>query len=56
MDHFTILVIGMSAVYMLSMALATHTQNFLSALIFKVFPFIFGALNGVIALKMLGIL
>jgi hypothetical protein len=43
------------AVYMLVLTFTSHTVNFISAIVFKVIPFILGLLSLLIALKMLGI-
>lgn len=45
-----------SAVYLLTMALVTHTKNPQSALVFKVLPFVIGGLNAIVALKLWGVL
>jgi hypothetical protein len=48
--------IDIAAVYLIIMAFATHTGNFISALIFKVTPFFLGLGLGFISLKTYGLL
>jgi len=45
-----------AAVYLIVMALALHTHNHLSALVFKVIPFFLGIGLGLISLKTYGLL
>jgi len=49
-------IVGITGVYLIIGALVIHTQNTMSAIIFKVIPFFLGLCNILITLKRLNII
>ena len=48
--------LSLISVYLITMSMILNTQNFISALVFKVIPFFLGVWAGVLAIKSWGLI